>query len=40
MPNITPDLVNGVGGWSRARMVQYLRTGSLPVRWRWRRGPP
>jgi hypothetical protein len=32
--------VNGIGGWSRARMVQYLRTGSRPVRWRRRWRPP
>ena len=27
MPNITPDLVNGVGGWSRARRVRICAPG-------------
>jgi mono/diheme cytochrome c family protein len=26
-PNITPDPVSGVGAWSRAELVRYLRTG-------------
>jgi fructose 5-dehydrogenase cytochrome subunit len=29
-PNITSDPVSGIGGWSQAELVQYLRTGSVP----------
>ena len=31
-PNITPDPISGIGGWSRAQVIQYLRTGSVPGR--------
>jgi fructose 5-dehydrogenase cytochrome subunit len=31
-PNITPDPVSGIGGWSRAEVLRYLRTGSVPGR--------
>ncbi|MBV8397257.1 MAG: cytochrome c [Acetobacteraceae bacterium] len=31
-PNITPDPVSGIGAWSRAEIVQYLHTGSVPSR--------
>ncbi|WP_176079823.1 c-type cytochrome [Paraburkholderia tropica] len=29
-PNITSDKVAGIGGWSDAELVQYLKTGSVP----------
>jgi fructose 5-dehydrogenase cytochrome subunit len=29
-PNITSDPVSGIGGWSEAELVRYLRTGSVP----------
>ena len=29
-PNITSDPVSGIGGWSRAELVQYLKTGAAP----------
>lgn len=31
-PNITPDSISGIGAWSRAEIVQYLRTGKVPGR--------
>jgi mono/diheme cytochrome c family protein len=29
-PNITPDPASGIGSWSKADLVQYLHSGSLP----------
>jgi mono/diheme cytochrome c family protein len=29
-PNITGDAVSGIGGWSRAELVRYLKTGAVP----------
>lgn len=29
-PNITPDKVSGIGGWSREEIARYLSTGSVP----------
>ncbi|KND60386.1 putative diheme cytochrome c-553 [Candidatus Burkholderia verschuerenii] len=29
-PNITSDPVSGIGGWTQAELVQYLRTGTVP----------
>ncbi len=29
-PNITSDPQSGIGRWSQADIVQYLRTGNLP----------
>jgi mono/diheme cytochrome c family protein len=29
-PNITPDPVSGVGGWSQAELVAYLKRGRVP----------
>jgi len=29
-PNVTSDPASGIGSWSQAVLVQYLRTGSLP----------
>ncbi|WP_241030459.1 c-type cytochrome [Paraburkholderia sp. Ac-20347] len=29
-PNISSDPVSGIGGWSDAELVQYLKTGSVP----------
>ena len=31
-PNITSDTVSGIGGWSNAELVQYLRTGRVAGR--------
>ena len=31
-PNITPDPVSGIGAWSRADVVEYLRNGAAPDR--------
>lgn len=28
-PNITSDSISGIGGWTHAELVQYLRTGSV-----------
>jgi len=30
VPNITPDAETGIGGWSRAELLDYLRTGMTP----------
>jgi mono/diheme cytochrome c family protein len=29
-PNITSDAFNGIGGWTEAELVQYLKTGRVP----------
>src|SRR4051812_34653054 len=29
-PNITPDLVSGIGSWSRQEVFEYLRIGKAP----------
>jgi mono/diheme cytochrome c family protein len=29
-PNITSDLRDGIGGWTQAQLVQFLKTGSAP----------
>lgn len=29
-PNISSDAINGIGGWTEAELVQYLKTGRVP----------